>query len=206
MRDLIPFGNHPLYRWTLGWLGAPTTAFVKLCTNERARRLSAYRQAFQESILPLSHLDDAIGVFHELYRCYPLIVYPLRIVDHGANTGLLYEPQVAPGTNYELYILVGVYGIPKAVELGEAWDAVASNRALEGFSRNCRDYSNTYVDLFMTQEEFETMFNHVPYYKARKKYHADGAFPIIYNKVGPHFPGAKLLFESRNTEPNTSTP
>ena len=32
LRDLIPFGNHPLYRYLLGWLGAP-----KVRTNEMRR-------------------------------------------------------------------------------------------------------------------------------------------------------------------------
>lgn len=36
--DLIPFGNHPLYRYLLGWLGAPKVSFIKKTMTPQIRR------------------------------------------------------------------------------------------------------------------------------------------------------------------------
>ena len=40
LRDLIPFGNHPLYRFLLGWLGAPKISFLKLTMTPQIRKVS----------------------------------------------------------------------------------------------------------------------------------------------------------------------
>lgn len=32
LRDLIPFGNHPVYRYLLGWLGAPKVRMLSATT------------------------------------------------------------------------------------------------------------------------------------------------------------------------------
>lgn len=37
----------------------------------------------------------------------------------------------------------------------------------------------------MTEEEFEAMFDLRLYRQVRRKYKADGAFPILYDKVKP---------------------
>ena len=40
-----------------------------------------------------------------------------------------------------------------------------------------------YADLFQSREEFEQMFEHAEYRALRKKYHAVGAFPEVFDKM-----------------------
>ena len=40
-----------------------------------------------------------------------------------------------------------------------------------------------YADIFMDRKEFEKMFDLLAYEKVRGKYHANGAFPHLYDKV-----------------------
>lgn len=47
--DLIPFGNHPLYRYTLGWLGAPKVSFIKKTMTPQIRREVVYKHVVQVS-------------------------------------------------------------------------------------------------------------------------------------------------------------
>lgn len=42
-----------------------------------------------------------------------------------------------------------------------------------------------YADIFMTRREFEEMFDLTLYEKVRRKYHSEGAFPHLYDKVKP---------------------
>jgi len=42
-----------------------------------------------------------------------------------------------------------------------------------------------YADIFMTRPEFEEMFDLTLYETVRSKYHAEGAFPHLYEKVKP---------------------
>lgn len=42
-----------------------------------------------------------------------------------------------------------------------------------------------YADIFMTREEFEEMFDLTLYESVRKRYHANGAFPHLFDKVQP---------------------
>lgn len=48
LRDLIPFGNHPLYRCLLGWLGAPKVSFIKLTMTPQIRREVVYKHVVQD--------------------------------------------------------------------------------------------------------------------------------------------------------------
>lgn len=58
-------------------------------------------------------------------------------------------------------------------------------RSMEEFIRNAGGYSFLYADIFMTRQEFEQMFDLTLYEKCRQRYHADGAFPHLYDKVKP---------------------
>lgn len=64
------------------------------------------------------------------------------------------------------------------------------------FTRDIGGYSFLYADIFMDEKEFEQMFDLTLYREVnyswsfnstqvRKRYHADGAFPTLYEKVKP---------------------
>ncbi len=80
-------------------------------------------------------------------------------------------------------------------------------RAMESFTQDVGGYPFLYADIFMSREEFEKMFDLTgmlevepdqiftnfclifcfltAYEKVREKYHANGAFPHLYDKVKP---------------------
>jgi delta24-sterol reductase len=51
LRDLIPFGNHPVYRYLLGWLGAPKVSFLKLTMTPQIRKEVVYKHVVQVSTM-----------------------------------------------------------------------------------------------------------------------------------------------------------
>lgn len=67
------------------------------------------------------------------------------------------------------------------------------------FIRDVGGYSFLYADIFMTEDEFEEMFDLTLYNNVRMKYGAVKAFPILYDKVKPEidvFAVGKYYFEN----------
>jgi len=188
LESMIPFGNHPLFLALLGWMLPPKPAFMKLTTTPAVRAMTFTKQVFQDIVLPINKLEDQINTSHEIFNTYPVLVYPCRIYDHGAHTGQLRPPrsdQMVPGTNYGMFNDLGVYGVPQDVKDRKRFDAVSAMRKMEDFTRSVGGYHFLYADIFMSREEFENMFDLTSYEIVRRKYHAEGAFPHLYDKVKP---------------------
>jgi hypothetical protein len=60
LRDLIPFGNHPVYRYLLGWLGAPKVSFLKLTMTPQIRKEVVYKHVVQDIIIPVDEMVKKI--------------------------------------------------------------------------------------------------------------------------------------------------
>jgi len=188
IESMIPFGNHPLFLFFLGWMLPPKPAFMKLTTTPTVRALTFTKQVFQDIVLPINKLEEQIDVSEKLFDTYPILVYPCRIYDHGQHTGQLRPPrqdQMCPGTNWGMFNDLGVYGVPKKVRNKQRYDAVGAMRAMEKFTQEVGGYPFLYADIFMTREEFEKMFDLTAYEQVRQKYHAEGAFPHLYEKIKP---------------------
>lgn len=188
VESMIPFGNHFLFRLLFGWLLPPKPAFLKFTTTPGVRAFTFTKQVFQDIVLPIRKLEQQIDKSTELFDAYPLLVYPCRIYDHGPNSGQLKSPKpeyLIDGTNYAMYNDLGIYGVPGFVKRKAPYNPVSAMREMEKFTRDVGGFSFLYADIFMTRKEFEEMFDLSLYEVARKKYHADGAFPHLYNKVKP---------------------
>jgi len=188
IESMIPFGNHPLFLALLGWMLPPKPAFMKLTTTPVVRAMTFTKQVFQDIVLPINKLEEQIDKSEELFDTYPILVYPCRIYDHGEHTGQLRPPrpdQMVPGTNYGMFNDLGVYGVPRDVRERRRWDAVSAMRKMEDYTRSVGGYHFMYADTFLTREEFEDMFDLTSYEQVRKKYHAEGAFPHVYDKTKP---------------------
>ncbi|XP_046464383.1 delta(24)-sterol reductase-like [Daphnia pulex] len=188
VESMIPFGNNPLFRLLFGWLLPPKPAFLKFTTTPGIRAMTFTKQVFQDIVLPINVLEKQIDVAEEIFDAYPILVYPCRIYDHGPHTGQLRPPrsdQMCPGTNWGMFNDLGVYGVPGPVKRKERFDAVGAMRKMEKFTRDVGGYPFLYADIFMNRKEFEEMFDLVAYEKARAKYHANDAFPHLYDKVKP---------------------
>jgi Delta24-sterol reductase len=54
---------------------------------------------------------------------------------------------------------------------------------MESYTRDVAGYQCLYADTFMSQDEFEQMFDHQFHRKMRAKFCAEGAFPEVWQKV-----------------------
>ncbi|KAI1732455.1 FAD binding domain-containing protein [Ditylenchus destructor] len=191
VEDMIPFGNHPLFRLFLGWLCPPKPAFLKFTTTNMVREMTFSKQVFQDIIMPLSTLKEQVNTSTELFDIFPLLVYPCKIFDHGkgkSGQGQIRPPPknlLTPNTNFAMYNDLGVYGTPGKVKRRETYNPTNAMRAMEKFTRDVGGYPFLYADIFMTEEEFEQMFDLKLYREVRRKYGAENAFPTLFDKVKP---------------------
>jgi len=184
LEDMIPFGNHPIYRYLLGWLGAPKIAFLKLTMTPTIRQETITKHVVQDIIIPITELENSINKFHEWFGIYPLLFYPIRIYDNGKYQGFLRKPEnCAKGQNWEMFFDLGVYGVPPLVKEKKPYDAVKAVRSMEKYTRDVKGYQCLYADIFLSKDEFEEMVDHTLYREMRKKYKAEKAFPEVYDKV-----------------------
>merc|ERR1712130_1070342 len=68
LESMIPFGNHPLFLFLLGWMLPPKPAFMKLTTTPAVRAMTFTKQVFQDIVLPINKLEEQINKSHELFR------------------------------------------------------------------------------------------------------------------------------------------
>lgn len=68
------------------------------------------------------------------------------------------------------------------------------------FIRQSGGYSFLYADVFLSEEEFNAMFDLTLYNQCRKKYGAENAFPCLYNKIKPEVDVFKIGKEYANSE------
>ncbi|XP_065168366.1 delta(24)-sterol reductase-like [Atheta coriaria] len=186
VESMIPFGNNPLFRLLFGWLLPPKPAFLKFTTTPGVRAYTFTKQVFQDIVLPINKLEDQINISEELFDCYPLLVYPCRVYDHGEHWGQLKRPtDLVPGEKFAMYNDLGIYGVPGHVVKKKEYKPVEAMRTMEKFTRDVGGFSFLYADIFMTREELEEMFDLTLYEVVRKKYYAADAFPHLYDKVKP---------------------
>jgi Delta24-sterol reductase len=182
--DMIPEGNHPLFRLALGWLMPPRIAFLKLSTTAAVRKMTFTLQVFQDIVLPIGAMARAVNRADELFGMYPLLIYPSKITDRGG--GQLRAPaDQLPGENFGMYFDLGIYGVPRAIREGRRFATVHAMRKMEEFTREVGGYPFLYADTFMTRAEFERMFDLTLYRRVREAYGADRAFPDLYDKIKP---------------------
>jgi delta24-sterol reductase len=185
LRDLIPFANHPLYRYLLGWLGAPKVSLLKKTMSPQIRKEVFYKHAVQDIIIPIDKMQESLNKFHDWFEIYPLLIFPIAVFKHNVE-GMMRNPsKLIYGKDYQMYFDLGVYGIPEKVRQGRFWDAEKVIHEMEEYTRNVGGYQCLYADTLMTCEEFQKMLNHDTYDKLRKQYNCIGAFPTVYEKIQP---------------------
>lgn len=59
----MPFGNHPLFRWTLGWAMPPKISFLKLTQTRVLKELYNKYHVLQDLIVPIKHVKNALSFF-----------------------------------------------------------------------------------------------------------------------------------------------
>ena len=139
IEDMIPFSNHPLYRFFWGWMGAPEVSLLKLFQGPVIRQASVSAHVVQESICPVRSLSNCIENFDGWFGVYPLLVFPLRVYDRGTRSGFLTPHKRnlhGPGKKWGIWVDVGAYGAPREVKEGRNWDPKVNVRGMEHWTRD----------------------------------------------------------------------
>lgn len=185
MELMIPIGNNIIFRWLLGWLMPPKVSFLKISQTEMTRLLVEKTHVAQDFLVPTRKMSKFLELCDDEYdRIYPLW---LCLHDHSPMPGSLLKDPAKPGANgHEMYVDVGVYGLPRCVheKREDEFDMKKSMRKVLKELVQMDGFQMLYADVFNTREEFEEMFGHEEYRLLRKKYKADGgAFKEVYDKM-----------------------
>ncbi|XP_073449556.1 delta(24)-sterol reductase [Aquarana catesbeiana] len=172
LQDIIPFGNHPVFRYLFGWMVPPKISLLKLTQGETIRRLYEQHHVVQDMLVPMKYLQKSIEAFQNEIKVYPLWLCPFILPSHPG----MVHPK---GNEAELYVDIGAYGEPKT----KHFDAKASMRHLEKFVRDVHGFQMLYADCYMSREEFWGMFDGSLYHKLRDKLNCKNAFPEVYDKI-----------------------
>lgn len=172
LKDIIPFGNFWAFRWILGWAVPPKVSFLKLTQTETVKKLYEENHIIQDMLIPIEELANAVNLFDETVRVYPLWLCPFKL---PANPGMVHSPTKGDS----MFVDVGVYGVPSVSN----FNPITTTRLIEEFVRKVRGYQMLYADTYMTEQEFREMFDHNLYDRMRKKHDCEKAFPTVYGKV-----------------------
>jgi len=190
MELMIPVGNHPLYRWILGWLMPPKVSFLKLTQTELTRELTERTHVAQDFLVPVNQMERILKKCNkEFQEIYPLWICPH---DHSETGGSLLKGPIEPDSNgRQMYVDIGVYGLPKCVheKREEEFSMAESMRNVMEEVLAVGGFQMLYADVYTKKDEFEKMFNHVDYRKLRQKYKAEGAFKEVYDKMNVCYSG-----------------
>lgn len=189
LEEIIPFGNHPVARWLLGWALPPKVSFLKITQTQKVREMYENMHVIQDMLVPVTKMSAALDVFEEQFGIYPLWLCPYRAYDyskdgHGhAHRCLLRKPEAPEGEEYEMYVDLGAYGVPRVVKEKKPFDIVKTSRVVEGWVAANRGHQMLYATSYQTEQEFEGMFDHSHYDAVKKQVDPLLRFPRVYEKT-----------------------
>uniref|UniRef100_A0A4W2G6H0 Delta(24)-sterol reductase n=1 Tax=Bos indicus x Bos taurus TaxID=30522 RepID=A0A4W2G6H0_BOBOX len=171
-KDIIPFGNNPIFRYLFGWMVPPKISLLKLTQGETLRKLYEQHHVVQDMLVPMKCLPQALHTFHNDIHVYPIWLCPFIL---PSQPGLVHPK----GDEAELYVDIGAYGEPRV----KHFEARSCMRQLEKFVRSVHGFQMLYADCYMDREEFWEMFDGSLYHRLRKQLGCQDAFPEVYDKI-----------------------
>lgn len=180
MEEIIPFGNHPVFRSLLGWALPPRIELLKYTETETTRRLREKFHVVQDMLVPIRYLKDSLAYFDEHFQLYPLWLSPMAIKDYDGQAGFVNPFHTKEGVTDEMFVDIGAYGTPAKAE----FDNAVALPLLEQFVIKHSGYQALYARTSMTREDFRAMFNHTQYDLLRERLpYCRQAFDEVYDKV-----------------------
>ncbi|MBA3956795.1 MAG: FAD-binding oxidoreductase [Parachlamydiaceae bacterium] len=175
MNDIIPFGNHPFFRYLLGWSLPIKISLIKRAQIPTLKKLYEKHHILQDMIVPISDLKQSLLFFDHKIAVYPIWLCPVQLPNLPGMLNLKENKS-------RMYVDIGVYG---NVHL-PSYQALETIREIEKFVRERTGFQMLYADCYMNQEEFQEMFDHTLYKKMRALYECENAFPEVYDKINIH--------------------
>eukprot|EP00928_Gymnodinium_smaydae_P072652 TRINITY_DN55981_c0_g1_i1.p1 TRINITY_DN55981_c0_g1~~TRINITY_DN55981_c0_g1_i1.p1 ORF type:complete len:546 (-),score=58.44 TRINITY_DN55981_c0_g1_i1:140-1777(-) len=194
---MVPYGNHPLFRWVFGWLLPLDVTFMKLTTTSGVRKLTFMKQVFQDITMPMTEMERAVDLSATCFDLWPLLIYPCKEFDKGPGKGQLRPPrpeQLCPGSDpkWGMFFDLGIYGVPGYLLRKEPYNPSRAMTRYTKFVKEIGGHPFLYADQFYSEKDFEEMFDLTCWRSCRKKYHAEGNFPTLWEKVGPEVDIVKI--------------
>ncbi len=177
---LVPFGNHPLFRYALGWLMPPKVSLMRLVQTQSLRQYRDEHNAVQDVLTPIRHLRSCLEMVEREFEVYPLWLCAHKMF-RTRPQGMLAPSRDAGDT--EMFVDVGLWQVPGFVKRGETWDGHQAVRNMEAWARAHNAYQCLYAVTEQRQDEFWRMFDRTLYARVRSTYGAEGAFMDVYEKV-----------------------
>jgi len=174
LEEIIPFGNHWIFRYLFGWLIPPKISFLKLTQTKELHELYKTHHVIQDMLIPLYLLEEALTtVFDKEWGIYPLWICPHLFP--LSTKGFLKN-----NTTTEMFVDIGAYGVPKV----KNFDIKESHLRVEKYVRDVKGFQMLYADTFMSKDQFREMFDHKLYDQLRKSLpQVSSRFPEVYDKV-----------------------
>jgi delta24-sterol reductase len=180
MEEIIPFGNHPVFRALLGWALPPRIELLKYTETETTRRLREKHHVVQDMLMPIKYLKQSIQYFDDHFNLYPLWLSPMAIFDNDRHLGFVHPLRSKDGTIDEMYVDIGAYGTP----LKANFDNSSALPLLEKFVIDHQGYQALYAKTTLSREDFRAMFDHSDYDNLREQLpFCKQAFDEVYDKV-----------------------
>ena len=180
MEEIIPFGNHPLFRWLLGWALPPRIELLKYTETETTRELREKHHVVQDMLMPMPWLKTSIEYFDEHFDLYPLWLSPMAVFDNPEHLGLIHPYRDNQGQADEMYVDIGAYGTPRQ----PGFDGRTALPLLERFVIDHQGYQALYAKTLLSEADFRRMFDHTAYDRLRESLpYCKQAFGEIYDKV-----------------------
>jgi delta24-sterol reductase len=177
---IVPFGNHPVFRYLLGWMMPPKISFLRLTQGERLKRYYDEKHVIQDALVPVEHLEKTLAEFDRIFEGYPVWLCPMRVFSHTPRGFIGPAPDAGGG---EMYVDVAVVAVPGPVLRGEDYNAMDGVRKMERFLMEHRGYQALYAVTLLSRDEFRRMFDLRLYEEVRRRYAAEGALMDVYDKV-----------------------
>uniref|UniRef100_A0A1L8DZB4 Delta(24)-sterol reductase n=1 Tax=Nyssomyia neivai TaxID=330878 RepID=A0A1L8DZB4_9DIPT len=171
LQDIVPFGNNIFFRYLLGWMMPVKVSLLKLTQTEAIKKLYENNHIIQDLLVPTRTMKECIEFFDKNVNVYPLWLCPFNLPN---DPGMVH-----PKEHEEMYIDIGVYGVPYV----DNFHPVKTTRAIEDLVEKCDGFQMLYADTFRSKEEFYKMFDHTLYNTMRKRLTCESAFPEVYDKV-----------------------
>ncbi|KAG5885059.1 hypothetical protein JTB14_018289 [Gonioctena quinquepunctata] len=172
-KDIIPFGNNPIFRFLLGWLIPPKISLLKLTQTEAVKKLYENNHIIQDMLVPIETLQESVRIFQKSIDVYPIWLCPFILPQ---NPGMVHPENT---NSSKLYVDIGLYGVPKV----DNFDPREATRQIEKYVRDVKGFQMLYADTYMTRKEFREMFDHSLYDKLRRQMKCEEAFPEVYDKI-----------------------
>jgi Delta24-sterol reductase len=179
MSNIISFGNHPVFRFLLGWALPPRIALMKYFQTETTKELRNKYHAVQDMLVPVKKLKLSLEYFDEKFKVYPLWLSPMAVYGDQEKIGFL-QPYHENGKDDEMFVDIGAYGTAQV----PGFDGDTELHNLEQFVIENNGYQALYAKTLLSRTDFRKMFHHTKYDEIREKMpDCKRAFGEVYDKV-----------------------